>query len=92
MVHQGVSPNGDGINDFLVIDGITQYPDNHLMIINRNGALVFQSKGYDNSTRVFDGHSNVNGRMQTPGTYFYALDYNVNGVLKHKTGYIVLKY
>jgi len=92
LVHQGVSPNGDGINDFLVIDGITQYPDNHLMIINLNGALVYQAKGYDNSNGVFDGHSNVNGRMQAPGTYFYALDYKVNGVLKHRTGYIVLKY
>ena len=92
LVHQGVSPNGDGINDFLVIDGITQFPDNHLMIINRNGALIFQAIGYDNTSRVFDGHSNINGRMQTPGTYFYALDYNVNGVTKHKTGYIVLKY
>jgi len=30
--------------------------------------------------------------MQAPGTYFYVLDYNVNGVTKHKTGYIVLKY
>ena len=92
LVHQGVSPNGDGINDFLLIDGITQYPDNHLMIINRNGALIYQAKGYDNSTGVFDGHSNINGRMQAPGTYFYTLDYNVNGVTKHKTGYIVLKY
>jgi gliding motility-associated-like protein len=92
LVHQGVSPNGDGINDFLLIDGIAQYPENHLMIINRNGALVFQAQGYDNSTRVFDGHSNINGRMQDKGTYFYALDYNVNGVIKRKTGYIVLKY
>jgi len=92
LVHEGVSPNGDGINDFLVIDGINQYPENHLMIINRNGALVYQAKGYDNSNGVFDGHSNINGRMQQPGTYFYALDYNVNGVLKHTTGYIVLKY
>jgi len=92
MVHQGVSPNGDGINDFLVIDGIAQYPENHLMIINLSGALIYQAKGYDNSNGVFDGHSNVNGRMQQPGTYFYALDYIVNGVTKHKTGYIVLKY
>ena len=92
LVHEGVSPNGDGINDFLVIDGITSYPDNHLMIINLNGALVYQSKGYDNSKGVFDGHSNINGRMQEPGTYFYALDYNVNGVTRHRTGYIVLKY
>jgi len=53
---------------------------------------VYQAKGYDNTNGVFDGHSNVNGKMQQPGTYFYALDYNVNGVLKHTTGYIVLKY
>jgi gliding motility-associated-like protein len=92
LVHQGISPNGDGINDFLVIDGITQYPENHLMIINRNGALIYQEKGYDNTNGVFDGHSNINGKMQLPGTYFYSLDYNVNGLLKHRTGYIVLKY
>ena len=92
LVHQGVSPNGDGINDFLMIDGITRYPDNHLMIINLNGALIYRAKGYDNSKGVFDGHSNINGKMQVPGTYFYALDYSVNGLLKHRTGYIVLKY
>jgi hypothetical protein len=42
------------------------------MIVGRSGALVYQTKGYDNSTRVFDGHSNINGRMQLPGTYYYS--------------------
>ena len=79
-VHQGVSPNGDGINDFLQIDNISQYPDNKLMIMNRNGQLVYEAKGYDNSSKVFDGHSNKNGQMQLPGTYFYQLDYAVNGI------------
>jgi gliding motility-associated-like protein len=92
IVHQAVSPNGDGINDFLMIEGITNYPNNHLMIIDRNGALVYQTKGYDNSSRIFDGHSTINGTMQLPGTYFYSLDYMVNSVNKHKTGFIVLKY
>ena len=92
LVHQGVSPNGDGINDFLQIDNISQYPDNKLMIMNRNGQLIYEAQGYDNSSRVFDGHSNKNGQMQIPGTYFYQLDYAVNGIVKHKTGYIVLKY
>ncbi len=92
MVHQAVSPNGDGINDFLVIDGITSYPDNKLVIIDRNGAMVYQAQGYDNSTRLFDGHSSINGRMQLQGTYFYSLDYSDNGTPKHKTGYLVLKY
>ncbi len=92
MVHQGVSPNGDGINDFLTIDGIIAYPNNSLQIIDRNGTLIYQAKGYNNITKVFDGHSAINGRMQQPGTYFYSLDYVANGLNKHKTGYIILKY
>jgi gliding motility-associated-like protein len=92
FVHTGISPNGDGINDFLIIDGIPAYPDNRLQIMNRNGTLIFEAKGYDNSTKVFDGHSNKNGQMQLPGTYFYSLDYTVNGVSKHRTGFIILKY
>jgi len=92
FVHQGLSPNGDGINDFLEIDGITAYPDNHLMIINRNGAAIFEAKGYDNITKIFDGHSNITGAMQLPGTYFYSLEYKIGNVIKRKTGFIVLKY
>jgi len=92
IVHQGISPNGDGINDYLVIDGIQAYPDNKLTIVNRSGALVFETKGYDNASKLFDGHSNKTGQMQLPGTYFYSLDYTVKGIAKHKTGYLVLKY
>jgi gliding motility-associated-like protein len=92
VVHQAVSPNGDGINDFLTIDNISQYPDNKLSIINRSGQLVYQATGYDNSSRVFDGHSSKNGQMQLPGTYFYQLDYTVKGITKTKTGFLVLKY
>jgi len=91
-VHQEISPNGDGINDFLQIDNISQYPDNKLMIMNRNGQLIYQTNGYDNTSKVFDGHSNKNGQMQLPGTYFYQLDYTINGVTRHKTGFIILKY
>ncbi len=92
VVRQALSPNGDGINDFLLIDGITNYPDNKLTIMNRSGQLIFEAKGYDNSAKVFDGHSNKTGAMQLPGTYFYSLDFTVNGTIKHKTGFIILKY
>jgi gliding motility-associated-like protein len=92
LVHMGVSPNGDGIDDFFKIDNITNYPDNRLAIMNRNGMLVYEAKGYDNASKLFDGHSNKNGAMQLPGTYFYELDYTVNGITKHKTGFLVLKY
>lgn len=92
MVHQGVSPNGDGINDFLKIDGITDYPDNNLTIMDRNGVLLYEAKGYDNSSKIFDGHSNKTGKMQLPGTYFYSLEYKAGGITKRRTGFIVLKY
>jgi gliding motility-associated-like protein len=92
VVHPGISPNGDGINDFLIIDGITAYPENKLLISDRSGKLVFEAKGYNNSNKVFDGHSNKTGAMQSPGTYFYSLAYSVKGEIKHQTGFIVLKY
>lgn len=91
-VHQAVSPNGDGINDVLFIEGIKNHPNNQVTVINRNGVKIFEIKGYDNVTRVFDGHSNINGALQQPGTYFYLIEYMVNGQGRHLTGYFVLKY
>ncbi len=90
-VHPALSPNGDGINDYLVIDGITNYPVNRLMIVDRNGNMVYQATGYDNSSRLFDGRSN-DGHAQQAGTYFYSLEYTVNGEIRRKTGYIELRY
>ncbi|WP_299590010.1 cadherin-like beta sandwich domain-containing protein, partial [Mucilaginibacter sp.] len=75
VVHQNLSPNGDGNSDVLVIDGIAAYPDNKLQIMSRNGALVYEAKGYDNATKVFDGHASTNGKLQQAGTYFYSLTY-----------------
>ena len=92
FVHPGVSPNGDGINDVFTIDNIANYPENKVTIIDRNGALVYSAKGYDNRNKAFDGHANLNGKMLQPGTYFYELEYTVGGVSKRKTGFVVLKY
>ena len=92
VVHANLSPNGDGVGDKLLIDGIATYPENKLTIISRAGALIYQANGYDNILKVFDGHSSVNGKLQQAGTYLYKLDYKAAGQLIHKTGYIVLKY
>jgi DNA-binding beta-propeller fold protein YncE len=92
VVHTAVSPNGDGINDVLTIDNIGKYPQNTLMLMNERGAKVYQASGYDNVNKAFDGHSNINGKLQQPGTYFYMLQYSDNGVMKSTTGYIVLRY
>ncbi|TWI96221.1 gliding motility-associated-like protein, partial [Mucilaginibacter frigoritolerans] len=92
LVHQAVSPNGDGINDFLYIEGIQNYPENEVTLINRNGVIIYQGFKYDNTSHVFDGHSNLTGALQQAGTYFYRVEIVVNGERKSKTGYFVLKY
>ncbi|ASU36570.1 cadherin-like beta sandwich domain-containing protein [Mucilaginibacter xinganensis] len=92
LVHQNVSPNGDGNGDVLKIDGIAAYPENTLQIMSRNGALVYEAKGYDNATKAFDGHASTNGKLQEPGTYFYALTYKAGTETIYKTGYFVIKY
>jgi len=92
IVRNALSPNGDGINDVLVVDGLEAYPDNSLTLMTISGVKVYEIKGYDNANRRFDGHSNINGSMQKPGTYYYLLEYKDKGETKRKTGYVIIKY
>jgi gliding motility-associated-like protein len=91
-VRPAVSPNADGINDVLTINNIENYPDNKVTLINRNGEVIYKMSGYDNVSKVFDGHSNITGVLLKPGTYFYLLEYGSKDGPKSKTGYFVLKY
>ncbi|MDI5896084.1 gliding motility-associated C-terminal domain-containing protein, partial [Flavobacterium algoritolerans] len=83
LVHNAISPNGDGINEKFIIDNIDDtvcYPDNTVEIYNRWGVLVYETKGYNNTTNVFDGTSlgrtTVSQSTGLPtGTYFYILNY-----------------
>lgn len=90
-VHRAVSPNGDGINEFLMIEGIKDHPDNRVTIISRNGTVLWEASGYDNDRVVFRGIST--GQRQLPaGTYFYIVEVKVNGKWEHEKGYFVIRY
>jgi len=66
----GFSPNGDGVNEFFVIDRIENFPDAQVNIFNRWGTLIFESDpGY---TTPWDG--TFNGKTLTVGTYYYIID------------------
>lgn len=78
-----VSPNGDGFNDAFIIEDIDNYPDNEVIIFDRNWNEVFKTKNYSN-TNFWSGSN-----LQT-GTYFYIIDINLNGVEKKIKGYITL--
>ncbi|WP_166664909.1 cadherin-like beta sandwich domain-containing protein [Pedobacter metabolipauper] len=91
LVHQGLTPNGDGINDYLQIDAINDFPENNFSIVNSNGMLVYQTKEYGKDGNIFNGYSN-NGSKLVPGTYYYILEYKDGKAKNKKTGYIILKY
>jgi gliding motility-associated-like protein len=90
VVRQAVSPNGDGINDALTIDGLAAYPDNKVSIMDKSGVMVYEQKGYD-GTGSFDGRTATGKRLQQ-GTYFYSVEYRDEKGLQRKTGYLVLKF
>ena len=71
-----LTPNGDGINDFLVIPELDQSPNNSLRIFDRNGLKVFEMINYTNE---FGGVSNTDnivinrGQGLPEGVYFYLI-------------------
>jgi len=69
-----LSPNGDGLHDFLHIQDIEFFATNEVFIYDKIGRLVFSLENYDNSDpdRVFVGIGN-NGEELPDGTYYYAI-------------------
>jgi gliding motility-associated-like protein len=83
-VYNGFSPNGDGMNDRLIIRGIENYPNNEVIIYNRWGNEIFKRKGYSND----DGWAgDWSGQIVLDGTYFYTIYLN-DEKKQVKTGYI----
>ena len=97
VIHNGISANGDGVNDGFMIEHIEGYPKNNLKIFNRWGVLVYEKDGYTNS-EPFDGHSNgratISADSKLPqGTYYYILEYQDTAEQTHtKKGWLYLKY
>lgn len=99
VVYNGITANGDGQNDYFIIDGIQNLPNNRVQIYNRWGVLVFETDNYDSNGNVFRGYSNgrltVSGSNQLPtGTYFYILsyDHSANGDVNRikQAGYLYI--
>ncbi|MDC3353946.1 gliding motility-associated C-terminal domain-containing protein, partial [Schleiferiaceae bacterium] len=93
-IPQAISPNNDGLNDYLVIPGILRHPESHLQIFNRWGHQVYDSGGpYSND---WGGRPNVGGSYVTDsdgilpnGVYYYIL--TLSSTEPAQTGYIYLK-
>jgi len=78
----GFSPNGDGVNEFFVIDRISKFPNATVQIFNRWGNLIFESApGY---TTPWDG--TYKGNSLPVGTYYFVIDLKDDDVNELVTG------
>lgn len=95
IVYNNLTPNNDGINDVLIIEGIEKYPDNVVRVFNRWGTPVSEIKGYNNKDKVFRGLSNNkltfnNTEVLPSGTYFYALTYKTGSQQVRNLNYLFI--
>ncbi len=90
LIPNGFSPNGDGINEYFVINNLENYQNNTIVIMNRWGNKVFEATPYKNDWNGTNQYGiGVGGEKLPEGTYFYILDLGDGS--KPVKGYIYLK-
>ena len=86
VVYNGMSPNGDGINDTFRIDGLESYPDHIVHVYNRWGNMIMEETSYKSSWM-----GTWNGVLLPEGTYFYTIELNDPDDTQ-KAGYLFIRH
>lgn len=77
LVSNAITPNGDGVNDFFIIDQLRDNPQDYenteLMVFNRWGNIVYHVIPYLND---WNGKNDA-GEDLPEGTYYYVLKLNL---------------
>lgn len=81
-----ITPNGDNVNDILVINGIEAFPKNELTIVNRWGDVVYKAQPYMNDW----GGEGKDGSLLTQGIYYFILKH-VGAQLPQSGDIVILK-
>ena len=91
---EGLSPNGDGINDILDISGIDFLnQDAEITILNGAGKKIYSTSNINGKTWVdWDGRNDA-GQEMPEGTYYYILKVSsrMSNAKVTRSGFIVLK-
>lgn len=97
FIPEGISPNGDNLNDYFRVDGL-EYTRNELVIINTSGAVVYRKVNYrsDQVENAWTGLDN-NGDELPEGTYYYLLtingaeDSSIPEYIVHISGFVLIR-
>lgn len=73
---EGISPDGDGMNDVLVFRGLSKYSPAMLQVFNRWGMVVYENEDYQNT---WGGTSLESSEPLPDGSYFYILKLSNGG-------------
>ncbi len=65
-----LTPNGDNINDRWTISNLDKYPRHHLVIFDRAGRPVYETREYKN-----DWNGTSNGNPLPEGTYYFVMKF-----------------
>ena len=84
---KGFSPDGNGNNDFWLIEGIEAFPDNTIQVYNRWGIPVFETQGYDNDRLAWRGEGKGTS-ANAESTYFFIIKAADFAPI---TGYVIVK-
>ena len=87
FIPEGFSPNGDGFNDRFVILGLENFPENELMIFNRQGVEIIHRLNYGNDWDGRPESGSILGGVLPEGTYYYIFKF---GELNIRKGTIYL--
>ncbi len=71
IIYEGITPNGDGVNDTWIISGIQRFDASVVTVYDRWGQRVFRSTGY---AQPWDGTNK--GNALPMGAYFYVIELN----------------
>ena len=80
IIQSSITPNGDGVNDFFIIQNIEQFPSNELYIFDKSGNLVYHTEYYFNTW-----DAKKDGKPLPEEMYYYVFD---DGRGTMQTGYL----
>ncbi len=74
FIPNGFSPDGDGLNDILMVRGKGIVSVKSFVIFNRWGEIVFERANFSPNEKAFGWDGKVKGRAATPDVFVYTAD------------------
>lgn len=89
----GISPNGDGTNETLIIPGITDVYEKHVIkVFNRYGTLIFEGNYNNPWSGKANRGINHSDSLLPVSTYYYVIDLHDDDIQDPVIGWVYLNY